>query len=248
MIKIKVSTEDQARESHPILASVIAVALIALCFWAAQWQYQRGVDRHNRNSEISLNVSKPAISLEKTNTNYKAFEWRLVHATGKFNPSEQILLRNRYFEGKYGFHLLTLFTNSDGRNFWVNRGWIAPGDTAKASPPIPTTPKNSVTIDGRLRFDESLPRGSFFAIPTTKSGALIEKWNAQSKTAVETEPFYLDLIRVSDSSLTPNAPAELPELTDGPHMAYALQWLFFAGLVLYGRLLLRRSAQVLTSI
>jgi hypothetical protein len=26
-------------------------------------------------------------------------------------------------------------------------------------------------------------------------------------------------------------PARLPELSDGPHMAYALPWIFFAGLV-----------------
>jgi cytochrome oxidase assembly protein ShyY1 len=33
----------------------------------------------------------------------------------------------------------------------------------------------------------------------------------------------------------------LPELSDGPHMAYALQWIFFGGLVIYGRFLIRRD-------
>jgi surfeit locus 1 family protein len=37
-------------------------------------------------------------------------------------------------------------------------------------------------------------------------------------------------------------PVELPELSDGPHMAYALQWVFFAGLVIYGRRLIRKTA------
>ncbi|MEN9857857.1 MAG: hypothetical protein RLZZ222_1004, partial [Actinomycetota bacterium] len=41
--------------------------------------------------------------------------------------------------------------------------------------------------------------------------------------------------------LTPAVPAELPELSDGPHMAYALQWVFFGGLVVYGRILIRRD-------
>ena len=41
--------------------------------------------------------------------------------------------------------------------------------------------------------------------------------------------------------LTPDVAAQLPELSDGPHMAYALQWIFFAGLVVYGRILIRRT-------
>ena len=248
MKKIKVSTEDQGQEAHPILASLIALALVLLCLWAAQWQYQRGVDRHDRNFIISANASKAEVSFQSTDANYREFEWRLISTSGKFNPSEQILLRNRYFEGKYGFHLLTLFTNSSGRTFWVNRGWIATGSSAKAAPVVPATPTETLKIKGRLRFDESLPQGSFFALPTSKSGNLIEKWNAQAKTSIETAPFYLDLISSSVATLTPKAPVELPELSDGPHMAYALQWLFFSGLVIYGRLLLHRSAQILTSV
>jgi len=41
--------------------------------------------------------------------------------------------------------------------------------------------------------------------------------------------------------LSPAAPAELPELSDGPHMAYAAQWVFFGGLIGYGRFLIRRE-------
>jgi hypothetical protein len=41
-------------------------------------------------------------------------------------------------------------------------------------------------------------------------------------------------------------PAQVPELSDGPHIAYSLQWIFFAGLIVYGRILIRRG-QILTS-
>jgi surfeit locus 1 family protein len=93
-------------------------------------------------------------------------------------------------------------------------------------------------LSGRLRLDTSLPRGSFFALPTS-GGGLISKWNAQNEVA--TEGFYLDLLSGSNSELTPAVTAQLPELSDGPHMAYALQWVFFAGLVGYGRILIRRA-------
>ena len=86
--------------------------------------------------------------------------------------------------------------------------------------------------------DSSLPRGSFFALPASGKG-LVAELNAQSR--LETEDFYLDLLSGSEPSLKPEVASQLPELSDGPHMAYALQWLFFAGLVIYGRILIRRT-------
>jgi surfeit locus 1 family protein len=83
-----------------------------------------------------------------------------------------------------------------------------------------------------------LPRGAFFAI-SSNGQEIVSKLNAQSQ--LNTENYYIDLINGSIPQLTPAAPATLPELSDGPHMAYALQWIFFAGLVGYGRILIRRT-------
>ena len=99
-------------------------------------------------------------------------------------------------------------------------------------------PDGDVIITGRFRLDSSLPRGSFFALPGNGQG-LVSELNAQSQ--LDTEKFYLDLLSGSDPSLTPEVPAQLPPLSDGPHMAYALQWLFFGGLIIYGRILIRRT-------
>jgi len=228
----------RTREKFAFLKSLIALALIALCFIAAQWQYNRGVDRHQRNFLIEENIAAPKISLENAAGDLTKNEWRTVTTQGIFDASQTILLRNRYFEGKYGFEFLTLFTGSQGEKFWVDRGWIVAGKDALTAPVIPNTPTGTVEITGRLRLDTSLPRGSFFAIPASGSG-LISKWNAQNE--VVTEGFYLDLLNGSTTELTPKVSAQLPELSDGPHMAYALQWIFFAGLVGYGRFLIRRS-------
>ena len=228
----------RAREKNVFLKSLVALALIALCLIAAQWQYHRGVDRHARNSMIEENIAAPMISLDKAASKLSKNEWRTVNAKGVFDASQTILLRNRYFEGKYGFEFLTLFTSSNGEKFWVDRGWIVAGKDAVTAPVIPATPSGTVEITGRMRLDTSLPRGSFFALPANGSG-LISKWNAQNE--VVTEGYYLDLLNGSTAELTPNVTAQLPELSDGPHMAYALQWVFFAGLVGYGRILIRRS-------
>ena len=228
----------RAREKYVFLKSLVALALICLCLIAAQWQYHRGVDRHARNSMIEENIAAPNISLENAASELSKNEWRTVNAEGVFDASQTILLRNRYFEGKYGFEFLTLFTSSNGEKFWVDRGWIVAGKDAVTAPVIPATPSGTVEITGRMRLDTSLPRGSFFALPASGTG-LISKWNAQNE--VVTEGYYLDLLNGSTAELTPNVTAQLPELSDGPHMAYALQWVFFAGLVGYGRILIRRS-------
>jgi surfeit locus 1 family protein len=226
------------REPLAIFKSLVALGLIALCLWAAQWQYQRGVDRHARNSMIAEHIALPPTPLIKVATEPTRFEWQKVTTSGKFNPDEQILLRNRYSEGVYGFEVLTLFTSIDDRTFWVDRGWVKAGKTATEPPVVTPIPTEIVEITGRLRLDSSLPRGSFFALPASGTG-LVGELNAQSR--IGTEKFYLDLLSGSLPDLTPEVTAQLPELSDGPHMAYALQWIFFGGLIVYGRILIRRT-------
>ena len=228
----------KTKEPWAFFKSLIALVLIILCIWAAQWQYQRGVDRHARNTVIAERILKPSIMLPEVANDPTSAEWRTVRAIGTFDVQEQILLRNRYWEGKYGFEVLTLFNTTDGMRFWVDRGWVQAGATALTPPVVTLVPQSEVSIAGRLRLDSSLPRGSFFALPG-KGEELIRKLNAQSQ--LETANFYIDLLSGSEPSLTPAVTAQLPELSDGPHMAYALQWLFFGGLIIYGRILIRRT-------
>jgi cytochrome oxidase assembly protein ShyY1 len=227
------------KESYSLFKSFVALSLVLLCMWAAQWQFNRGLDRSDRNSKIESHVAMKPVSLEKVASNPVVHEWKTVDARGTFDIKNQILLRNRYFEGVYGFELLTKFTDTQGRSFWVDCGWVKAGKNALTRPELPEIPEGEVQITGRLRLDTSLPRGAFFAIPSNQSEGLVSKANAQSGSS--TENYYLDLISGNDALLTPAVPAQLPELSDGPHMAYALQWIFFGGLVIYGRFLIRRD-------
>ncbi len=228
----------KVREPFAFFKSLVALVLIILCLIAAQWQYQRGVDRHARNAIIEKHIALAPTSLDSVKDSPLAAEWQTVTTQGVFDPTRQILLKNRYSEGFYGFEVLTLFTTPNNERFWVDRGWVKAGAAATIAPTITPPPTTPVSITGRLRLDSSLPRGSFFALPADGNG-LISKLNAQSQ--LDTEDYYIDLLSGSESSLTPAVPAQLPELSDGPHMAYALQWLFFGGLVIYGRILIRRT-------
>ena len=232
------SSEIKVKEPWAFFKSFIALLLIVLCLWAAQWQYHRGVDRHARNTVIEERIAKTPLALAKVEGELADYEWQTITATGRFDSNKQILLRNRYNEGKYGYEVLTLFTSDDSRNFWVDRGWVEAGATATTAPVVNPVPDTQVNITGRLRLDSSLPRGSFFALPGKGQG-LVSELNAQSQ--LNTEKFYIDLLSGSEAELTPAVTAQLPELSDGPHMAYALQWIFFGGLVIYGRILIRRT-------
>ena len=227
------------KERYAFLKTLVALLLILLCLWAAQWQYHRGVDRHARNTLIIEQSLLPAVELGELTGNIDSFEWRTISFQGVFDDKNQILLRNRYSEGVYGFEQLTLFV-FDQRKIWVDRGWIKAGSNATIPPQLQQTSDESVRITGRLRLDSSLPQGNFFAVTNNAQRDLVSQLDARK--GIQTEDFYIDLISVSDTAMNPDVPVELPELSDGPHMAYALQWIFFAALVIYGRRLIRKTA------
>jgi len=232
------SSPQKVKEPWALFKSLIAFLLIIVCLWAAQWQYQRGVDRHARNAVIQERIAQSPIELNAVMGSLPDYEWQTISVDGIFDDEKQILLRNRYNDGKYGYEVLTLFRSTDNKSFWVDRGWVQAGATATTPPVVTALPTGQVSITGRFRLDSSLPRGSFFALPGKGEG-LVSELNAQSQ--LDTEKFYIDLLSGSDISLTPEVTAQLPELSDGPHMAYALQWIFFGGLVIYGRILIRRT-------
>jgi cytochrome oxidase assembly protein ShyY1 len=227
------------KEQYAFLKTLVAISLVLLCLWAAQWQYQRGVDRHARNVLIAEQSQLPPIEFKNLLGNIADYEWRKISLRGSFDDKNQILLRNRYHDGMYGFEQLTLFV-FDERKIWVDRGWVKAGSDATVPPQLQPTNQGLISIDGRLRLDSSLPRGKFFAVANDSERNLVSQLDA--RRGIQTEKFYIDLISASDDSMNPDVPVELPELSDGPHMAYALQWLFFAGLVIYGRRLIRKSA------
>ena len=227
------------KEQYAFLKTLVAFGLVLLCLWAAQWQYQRGVDRHARNVLIAEQSQLPPIEFKNLLGNIADYEWRKISLRGSFDDKNQILLRNRYHDGMYGFEQLTLFV-FDERKIWVDRGWVKAGSDATVPPQLQPTNQGLISIDGRLRLDSSLPRGKFFAVANDSERNLVSQLDA--RRGIQTEKFYIDLISASDASMNPDVPVDLPELSDGPHMAYALQWLFFAGLVIYGRRLIRKSA------
>jgi len=222
-----------------LIQSAIALLLIALCLLASQWQFHRGQGQSRQNSIISHNSTVDSVSLASLgHLNPIASQWRRVSLTGQFDLTHQELIRNRYFEGKYGFEVLQLFRATNADAYWIDRGWVAPGADAKTPPAIAEIKSDPVTIDARIR-SENLShqlQGSFFATSARKN--LPDISNLQGVHAAN---FYLDLLGADQTWANPLTKISIPELTNGPHFAYSLQWLAFAVLVLIGRIALFRE-------
>ena len=146
----KVAQGIKVRESNSLLKSLVALLLIVGCIWAAQWQFNRGVDRHARNAVITSHTSMQPVALSTVSKNPAEHEWQNVTVSGRFDPTDQILLRNRYFEGVYGFQLLTRFASVDSGSFWVDCGWVKAGDTATEAPELPKITTELVTISSNI--------------------------------------------------------------------------------------------------
>jgi len=225
-----------------LLQSFVALVLIAACLFAAQWQFSRGASQSATNKIIAANLDLPALSMnDVADLDPVSNQWRKITLTGKFSQSNQELVRNRYYEGKFGFEVLTLFTAINGENFWVDRGWVAAGPNAATPPVVEPITSGNLEITARIR-SENLSRqlqGSFFV-----TRASSEKPESIAKLqGIDANAYYLDLLGSPSGQVKPLTEIELPELSNGPHYAYGIQWLAFALLTLIGRFLLFREAK-----
>ncbi len=215
-----------------LTATALAVVLIFGCIQGAMWQYDRYQVRHAKNALIIANVSKPALDeTQLSSLNESRRAWRETEVTGSFIPAKELLVRNRYHEGKYGFGVITLFRSEQGKFYWVDRGWVIAGKDALTPPTTKPVTEEKIQILARVRIEniENQVAGSVFAVPNGKDGKQLEKWNQTG--SVTTQDFYFDLISASDQRFNPEVPSPLPEISDGPHLAYFFQWLIFALLV-----------------
>lgn len=225
-----------------VTATALAVVLIFGCIQGAMWQFDRYQVRHANNSLIATNLSKPAISESALNDlSDSKIAWREIQLKGGFIPSKEILVRNRYHEGKYGFGVITLFKSEQGKFYWVDRGWVIAGKDALTPPTTKAVTEEEIEILARVRIEniENQIAGSVFAVPGGRDGQQLEKWNQTG--SVTTQNLYLDLISTSNPELNPDVPSPLPEISDGPHLAYSFQWSLFAVLVMVALFLVIRE-------
>jgi surfeit locus 1 family protein len=165
--------------------------------------------------------------------------FRAVSAGGTYETGAETILYGRANLEQAGSDVLTPLLLPDGRAVIVDRGWV-PADAG--GPPVPGAepPGGVVTIDAvLLPFEAS----SETAGPTSDTITKVDLGLLQRRVDAPLLPMYIQL----RSQSPPQAgrypiPAALPELGEGPHFSYAIQWFSFATIALVGgAILLRRD-------
>lgn len=229
--------------SHVLVAALV-VSMILLC----AWQLRRLHDRQDRNALIEANSTRPPGGAEVLEADPTANRYRVVSVRGTYEPDREVAIRNRSGDRGPGRWVVTPLRLPGGDAVLVLRGFlpIAIGDT---DPPFDGVdpPSGEVDVAG-------------WAQPTQEKPAI---GPTDPPDGVLTEMARIDVARLASQipgrilpmwlqardrqSADPSAdltPVPLPELDDGPHLSYAVQWAIFTLIAFVGYpLVLRKVAR-----
>ncbi len=173
-------------------------------------------------------------------------EYRRVSVSGAFDPAGEVLVRSRTYNSEAGFHVVTPLVIGQGRAVMVNRGWVP---LEMDQPPVSgAAPPAAAEVAGFLRASQSAPALGPADPPEGVLARIywIDLPRLQAQSPHRLEPFYVQL----ETQSPPQAgslpvPVPAPELSEGSHLSYAIQWFSFALIVLvgYGALLRRRRGR-----
>jgi cytochrome oxidase assembly protein ShyY1 len=188
----------------------------------SDWQF----DRYNQrieNNEITTNaLSSEPIELTDLSQLSVFTDWQKVSIKGEFVNSDAKLLRRQYLESSLGFWVITPLKLDNDQVILVNRGWIPIAESSTSQQEIPPSPQGDVIIIGYVqtlkdtrREPEDLP---------------LNQINYLNSTNFSSQPLSTNYLQLASTTPMDNQVAiiPLPELSNGPHFSYAIQWILFA--------------------
>jgi surfeit locus 1 family protein len=224
-----------------VLGVVLVLAAAAVCVRLGFWQLDRLEQRRARNAAIRHAMALPPLRLgPELLLELMADPGRYVHrrvvATGRYDPSVEVVLRGRSRQGQPGVHLATpLRLAGVEAAVLVNRGWVPSPDAATVDP-RPFAEPGAREVRGIL---QEVPRtenrgapapGVRGGVPTYRRLDLAE---VRARASYPVLPLYVQ--QLPDPSLRePPHRVPPPELGEGSHLSYAVQWFSFAAIAVIG--------------
>ncbi|MFT3895644.1 MAG: SURF1 family protein [Anaerolineales bacterium] len=223
-----------------ILATLFVLAGTALCVRLGIWQLDRLEQRRAFNAQfLSARAMSPLDLNTAGSDDLTKLEWRPVTVTGEYDFENQVALRNQYYGDQYGYHLLTPLRFNE-KAVLVDRGFIpadgnsAPTDWRKYDEP------GMVTVKGQIRLGQTKPSFGGVADTLPADGEKLELWNNADVTHIADQmPYPILPVLVQPDMDASDTEPPIPyqpevEITEGPHMGYALQWFTFATILFVG--------------
>ena len=209
-------------------AAVLGVVFVNL----GEWQLHRLDQRRARNNATLTNEAKPVQPLGEVFTSQitDADQWQRVEARGTFDGEHQYVIRYRRNGDDGGYEVVTPLRTSSGVVL-VDRGFVeaGAGQTPRVAPPPPS---GEVTVIGHVRRNEHGRRAA-----TTPVDGQMRLINSDAIAPVLGYPLlngYVGLLEVTPPQSGGLVPVELPDIDEGPHFWYAMQWFGFTGIGLLG--------------
>ena len=221
---------------------LVVVGIIAMINFGF-WQLRRLDERQAFNAVVEARYDTAPVPIDELltpDTDPDDVAWRPVTASGSYLPDDGVLIVNRAQNGRAGVNTVVPLRLDDGRILLVNRGFVP------QTSDVPPVPADEVTVTGRLRPSQERRLGQ---LSDAGDGVLreaqridIERLAPQFDGPVV--PMYIDLIEsVPAETVGLPEPVIAPDLSEGNHLSYAVQWFLFAIAAGVGWVLaVRRSA------
>lgn len=224
-----------------VLAGIVTMINLGL------WQLDRLDERQAFNATIEARYDQPPLPLDElvpadaTPEALDTVEWRPVTLSGTYLPEESFTVVNRSQSGRAGRNVAVPLQLDDGRVVIVNRGFVP------LTEDLPQVPATEVEVVGRLRSSQERGLGQ---LSDPADGDLFEVQRIDIDRLApqlpgEVVPMYVDLVESSPPEPVPfPETVAAPELGEGSHLSYAVQWFIFSIAVAVGWVLaVRRSAR-----
>ena len=217
-----------------VVLALVVVGLVYLAWVLGQWQFHRLDDRRERNGIVERNEATAPAPVESVlaagRPVSEAHQWRLVTATGTYAPEETVIVRYRTRDGEAGVDVVVPLVTADGTSLLVDRGWLATDNRGISEIDVPAPPSGPVRVEGYVRQDATgssaeVTDRSTRAISSETIGAALER---------RVYGGFVDLRSEDPPAGDPLEAADLPDLGEGPHFFYGLQWWFFGLLAVVG--------------
>jgi surfeit locus 1 family protein len=212
----------------------------AVCIRLGLWQLERLEERRARNAATQSRIDLPALNLNTDPVVADELIYRRLRATGTFDPDHEIVLSNRAYSGQAGVHLVTpLILEGRDAAVLVDRGWI-PASQASPAGRAAFAVGGTVVAAGIGRPSQQQPAIALLADPTRGPGAPpLDAWRFLDLAAIQSQvpyPLVTVILEAAEpiGGVSPPKPQSEIDLTDGPHLSYAIEWFAFAAIALIG--------------
>jgi cytochrome oxidase assembly protein ShyY1 len=226
------------------LAKLIAVTLLVAvtCIALGFWQIARLHQKQQFNAAVRAGLAEQPAPVEAVlpdGVDPDAVRYRRVEATGTYDTDHGFVLYGRTQDSQAGNHLLTPLLLTDGHAILVDRGWV-PLEVDEPGAPEAAPPSGAVDVEGVLFSSEGDPPGAVDAggpAETTLSSVDLRAIQAQLPYPIAPSYVLLQTQTPAQPGGLP-VPSPLPELSEGPHLGYAIQWFTFAVIAMAGLVVL----------